>query len=76
MEDLAKLISTNFDASFSEDYISENDLILALADRVAYMMDHEKVLSSDEPNAIGLAKLIMERQKQRIETRKKYSEKS
>ncbi|MCB0736043.1 MAG: hypothetical protein KDC92_00925 [Bacteroidetes bacterium] len=93
----AKLIKTDFrlteDDSFPTSVVSRGELLQALAERIAYLLDHDfeflmqalyridvnenKVKmalqgESDNPAQI-LAELIIEREMQKAETRRKYA---
>ncbi len=87
------LIAKNFELENSHEAMSEEEFTKHLANRIAYMLDHEtdmvfsllyrldiyeekinavlanrKIVSPD----VGLAKLIIERQKERLATKKKF----
>ena len=90
IQETAQLIKGPFDLTGKTVY-SEDDLVAALADRIADMLEKqpEQLMSllyrldvleskivpvmrpdAPEPANIGLARLVVERQKQRIETKK------
>lgn len=89
------LVKKDFELESSTDFLTEAELLAALSDHVAYMMEREletllstlyrmdvqepKVAAALLPNApepanVGLARLILNRQKQRIATKQTYQQ--
>ena len=89
------LIKKDFELEIGEDPLTEEEMLIALAERVAYLMEYrlEFLMSSlyrldvleihlnealspsaEDPPYIAIAKLIIERQKQRIFTKQKYKQ--
>ena len=88
-----EVIEQKFDLE-SKPELSEEDLLMILADRISQMLDSEaellfstlyrldvyeskinQVIASDEDTALGLARLVIERQKQKIRTKQEYRDK-
>ncbi len=95
VEEAAALVKKDFELEGATDFLTEEELLFALADHVAYMMEREletllsnlyrmdvqerKVAAAllpdaPEPANLGLARLILDRQKQRIETKQTYQQ--
>ena len=97
LESTRELISRDFELESIEekDAITEEELFLVLADRIAYMIEYqlEFLLSlmyrldvketkveaalapgAPEPANVGLARLVLERQKQRAFTKQYYKQ--
>lgn len=89
------LVRKDWEIEGGADFLSEEDLLEALSNHVAFMIERRletllstlyrmdvseakvsKVLhpNAEEPANIGLARLILERQKQRIFTKKHYKQ--
>ena len=89
----SNLIKKDFELEIGDDPLTEEEMLMALAERVAYLMEYRleflmsslyrldvleihlnKVLAPDaeDPPYIGVAKLIIEREKQRNFTKQKY----
>ncbi len=87
------LIKKDFELEIGDEPLTEEEMLMALSERVAYLMEYRleflmsslyrldvlevhlnQALSPEavDPPYIGVAKLIIERQKQRIHTKKKY----
>ena len=87
------LIKKDFELEIGDEPLTEEEMLMALAERVAWLMEYrlEFLMSSlyrldvleihlnealspeaEDPPYIAIAKLIIERQKQRIYTKKKY----
>ena len=94
-QNTTNLIKKDFDLEIGEEPLTEEEMLMALAERVAYLMEYrlEFLMSSlyrldvlephinealspgaELPPYIGIAKLIIERQKQRIFTKQKYKQ--
>lgn len=91
----AELIARDFGLEMGSDPISEEELLLLVANEVAYMLEHRidflmsllyrldveehKINHAlapwcNEPANIALAKLIVDRQRQRIITKRQYKQ--
>ena len=91
-----QLIANKFELNEDLSSVTEEQLVLALAERIEYLLRHRMdflrsllyrldvlevninkamLPGNPEPPHIALARLVIQRQKQRIETREKYKSK-
>ncbi len=94
-QNTSNLIKKDFELEIGEEPLTEEEMLMALAERVAWLMEYRleflmsslyrldvlevhlnKALSPDaeDPPYIAIAKLIIEREKQRNYTKQKYKQ--
>lgn len=94
-QNTSNLIKRDFELEIGDEPLTEEEMLIALAERVAWLMEYrlEFLMSSlyrldvlevhlnealspdaDDPPYIAIAKLIVEREKQRNYTKQKYKQ--